>query len=140
MIKQREKVEMFLDDIPTALLAKRTAQCNCYERAIFNLEQSFENDTINKIEFFDTMRDMYVAIDDVDSLQGVLKKFSTDSLNDKLLQFKYSEDWQVTNESLNAIAQYDLPEIESEKFSKTNESVTGLLNCLENHSEYDRSS
>lgn len=134
MYEESKKVEQFLANIPPELLAKRTAQCNSYERAIFNLEQSYQMDKLSKKDFFGTIRHMYSAIDDLDALQGVLKKFSTDTLDDKLLQFQYSEDWKITHESLAAIADSDYDK------SAINHSarITSLLKALDDHCEYGK--
>ncbi|KAH3671692.1 hypothetical protein OGAPHI_000397 [Ogataea philodendri] len=133
-LEERKKVEDFLSLLPSELLAKRTAQCNSYERAIFNLEQSYAHDKMDKDEFFSTIRHMYAEINDTDALQGVLKKFSTESLHDKLLQFQYSEDWRVTQESLAALTELDYKEDNEQKLN----SVTSLLRCLDEHCEYDQ--
>lgn len=130
-IEERHRVEHFLLCLPTEMLAKRTAQCNSYERAIFNLEQSYKEDKMSKNEFFDTIRHMYAEVNDTDALEGVLKKFSTDTLNDKLLQFQYSDDWQVTHESLTAIAEDD---DETDRPAH----VASLLKSLDDHCEYDK--
>ncbi|ODV87595.1 hypothetical protein CANARDRAFT_194713 [[Candida] arabinofermentans NRRL YB-2248] len=136
-LQERKRVESFLSMLPTDLLAKRTAQCNSYERAIFNLEQSYLTDKMNKDEFFSTIRHMYAEIDDTDALQGVLKKFSTDSLNDKLLQFQYSDDWRVTHESLGALTELDYGD-DINGPTKKLDSITSLLKCLDDHCEYDQ--
>lgn len=132
--EERKRAEKFLSNIPSELLAKRTAECNFYERAIFNLEDSYQHQKIPSNEFFGTIRHMYAAIDDLDALQGVLKKFSTDTLDDKLLQFQYSEDWEITHESLAAMADTD------DTKTDTNHSVrvTSLLKSLDDHCEYDK--
>ena len=134
MYEESKRAEQFLTNIPPELLAKRTAQCNSYERAIFNLEQSYQMDKLSKKDFFGTIRHMYSAIDDLDALQGVLKKFSTDTLDDKLLQFQYSEDWKVTHESLAAIADsnYDKSDINHSA------RITSLLKALDDHCEYGK--
>ncbi|KAG7860924.1 hypothetical protein KL939_001491 [Ogataea angusta] len=133
-VEERKKIESFLSLLPSELLAKRTAQCNSYERAIFNLEQSYASNKMDKDEFFTTIRHMYAEINDTDALQGVLKKFSTESLNDKLLQFQYSEDWRVTQESLAALTEIDYGDNNDRKL----DSITSLLRCLDDHCEYDQ--
>ncbi|QPG72987.1 hypothetical protein FOA43_000291 [Brettanomyces nanus] len=146
-VKEREIVEQFLADLPTEILAKRTAQCNSYERAIFNLEQSYQTEKMSENEFFNTIRHMYAELNDMDALQGVLKKFSANSLNDKLMQFQYSEDWEVTHESLAAIAEAEYPNIGGTLVSADREAlrrqdksvrITSLLKCLDDHCQYDQ--
>ncbi|GME96250.1 unnamed protein product [Ambrosiozyma monospora] len=136
--EEHYKIEKFLKNLPTELLALRTAQCNSYERAIFNLEQSYVSGKLSQNEFSTRIRKMYSEIDDLDSLHGVLKVFSTDSLNDKLLQFRYCDDWTVTHESLAALSELDNYQNSSGGNEDKLNSVTSLLKCLDDHCEYDQ--
>lgn len=136
-----QRVEKFIESFPTYVLAKRCAECDIYEGAILFLEKSYKKETIEKEDFFSTLKDMYVELEDYDELHGVLKTFSTNSLNDKLLQFKYNEDIQVSNESLNAIAQYDFNGIidtKAEHLDNKKDAVTELFEVLSKNCEYDQ--
>lgn len=136
-----QRVEKFLNAFPTNILAKRCAECDLYEGSILHLEESFKQNVIEKDDFFSTLKDMYVQLEDYDQLHGALKTFSTNSLNDKLLQFKYNSDTQISNESLDAIAQYDFDELKEETVeNKTikKSSVTELFEVLNKNCEYDQ--
>ena len=139
------RVEKFINLFPANVLAKRCAECDMYEGSILFLEKSYNEDKMEKDVFFTSLKDMYVQLEDYDQLHGVLKTFSTNSLNDKLLEFKYNEDAQVSNESLNAIAQYDLDDIadnfnekNDERISVINHSATELFEVLNKNCEYDQ--
>ncbi|ODV95195.1 hypothetical protein PACTADRAFT_49941 [Pachysolen tannophilus NRRL Y-2460] len=125
-------VENFLNRMPQELIAKRSAECNSYERAILNLEESYRSSKIERNEFFSTIQSMYVEIDDLDALDGVLKKFSTQSLTDKLLQFQYSDNWKIAQDCFEALSESDL---NREKVKDT----TDLLKSLNDYSLYDSS-
>lgn len=135
------RVEKFLNSIPTKLLAERYIQCNMYEGSILYLEQAYKNQEIERDTFFTSLKDMYVQLEDYDQLQGALKTFSTNSLNDKLLQFKYNEDPQLSNESMNAIAQYDFDD-EYDDYSdvafNNKKSSIELFEVLNRNCEYEQ--
>lgn len=136
-----QRVTKFIDLFPTNVLAKRCAECDIYEGAILFLEKSLKQNTIAKEDFFSTLKDMYVELENYDELHGALKTFSTNSLNDKLLQFKYNEDIQVSNESLNAIAQYDFEGVINtnvEQLDSSKGAVTKLFEVLSKNCEYDQ--
>lgn len=134
-----QRVEKFLKSFPTNVLAKRCSECDMFESSILFLEQSYKEEVIEKNDFFETLKDMYVQIEDYDQLQGALKTFSTNSLNDKLLQFKYNEDTQISNESLNAIAQYSFDDNKTATNNDINNtSVTELFEVLNKNCEYEQ--
>lgn len=133
-----QRIEKFLNSFPTNILAKRCAECDMYEGSILFLEQSYNKETIAKEDFFSTLKDMYVQLEDYDQLHGALKTFSTNSLNDKLLQFKYNEDPQISNESLTAIAQYNFDEERDTVSELSQSSVTELFEVLNKNCEYDQ--
>ena len=134
------RVEKFLNSFPTTTLAQRCADCEIYEGALLFAEKSYKENTMEKVDLFSTLKDMYVELEDFDQLHGALKTFSTNSLSDKLLQFKYNEDAQVSNESLTAIAQYDLDDIQSCQNGSlfTKKSVTELFDVLNRNCEYNQ--
>ncbi|OWB56053.1 kinase activity protein [[Candida] boidinii] len=132
---EKTRVDEFLSNLAPDLLALRASQCNSYERAILYLEQSHSPKNITKDEYFSSFRQMYAELDDPDALQGVLKTFSTESLNDKLLQFQHNEDWEVTHESLSALAEYNIEDTVKNETEKL-DSTTSLLKSLVDHCEY----
>jgi cell cycle checkpoint protein MEC1 len=131
-----QRVEKFLNSFPKNILAKRYAESDMHEGSLLFLEESYKEKAIEKDYFFSTLKDIYVQLEDYDQLHGSLKTFSTNSLNDKLLQFKYNEDTQVSNESLNAIAQYDFDD--GNIIPDTNRSAIELFEVLNKNCEYDQ--
>ncbi|TID16683.1 hypothetical protein CANINC_004135 [Pichia inconspicua] len=134
------RVEKFLKSIPTKTLSERYMQCNMYEGSILYLEQAYKENYIERDVLFSGLKDMYVQLEDFDQLHGALKTFSTNSLNDKLLQFKYNEDPQISNESMNAIAQYDFDFVEDQPDVAFNDkrSSIELFEVLNRNCEYDQ--
>lgn len=124
------KIDTFLSNIPQNLIAKRSSQCKSYERAILNLEESYRANSIDKKELSTMIQSMYVEIDDLDSLDGVLKTFSTQSLNDKLLQFQYSDNWQIAQDSMEALSEFDLGD-------ESLENTTSLMKSLNKFNLYE---
>lgn len=132
------RIQRFLDTFDPLILAKRSAECGLYEGAVFFLEKGYKNDQVDESSFSNELKDMYVALEDFDQLQGVLKVFSNNNLNDMLLKFKYNEDQTLSNQSLTAIAQFDYEEnIPSDQYIH-NKSVTELLEGLDRNCEYDQ--
>jgi len=127
-------VSDLLDSIPQQLMAKRSLQSNSYERAILYMEQCYRTDSYRDSfgdGFFSTMQNMYANIQDIDALDGVLKKFSTKSLNDRITELEYSDNWKMAQDCFEALgtADGDVIELDTE---------TRLLNSLYNHNLYDR--
>lgn len=132
------RVERFLERFDSLLLAKRSAECGSFEGAVFFLEKGFKNNQITESTFSNELKDMYVGLEDFDQLQGVLKVFSNNNLNDMLLKFKYNEDQTLSNQSLTAIAQFDFDENTTSDELMKNKSVTELLDGLDRNCEYDQ--
>lgn len=126
----------FLERFDPHILAKRSADCGSYEGSVFYLESGFKSGKIPESEFSNELKDMYVELEDFDQLQGVLKLFSDNNLNDMLLKFKYNEDPSLSNQSLTAIAQFDFNDNRNQ--SRYSKSVVELLDGLERNCEYDQ--
>lgn len=133
-----QRIGKFLKYFPHDIMAKRCADCDIYEGSILFLENGYKDGIIPKDVFFSTLKDMYVKLEDYDQLHGALKLFSTNSLSDKLLQFKFNEDIQISNESLRAIAQYNFDDDPNQKGTTQNASVTELFEVLNKNCEYEQ--
>ena len=118
---------------PQDLLTTRSAECDAYERTIMYLEncyrdsQSEKSFKLSNLNGAATLQDMYAHIDDYDALNGTLKMFSTNSLNEKLTTFQYSDSWSLAHESFEALG--------STKDSVSNN--TKLLQSLNEHGLYN---
>ena len=89
-----------------------------------NQKKSFKLSNLNGAAI---LQDMYAHIDDYDALNGTLKMFSTNNLNEKLTTFQYSDSWSLAHESFEALG--------STKNSVSNN--TKLLQSLNEHGLYN---
>lgn len=127
-------VSDLLGSIPQQLMAMRSLQSNSYERAILYMEQCYRTDSYNDYfgdTFFTTMQNVYANIGDIDSLDGVLKKFSTKSLNDRITELEYSDNWKMAQDCFEALGSTGNEEVVIDANSR-------LLNSFYNHNLYDR--
>lgn len=135
--KSREHVESLLNEIPMELIALTSSECDSYERTILYLEKCSRegkvktNNRLDNLSITSTLQSVYSNIDDYDALDGVLKKFSTNNLAEKLDTFQYNENWAIAQESfevLSTIGGYD----------DRIECNTKLLKSLASHGLYDQ--
>lgn len=127
-----QSVSDLLDSIPQQLMAIRSLQSNSYERAILYMEQCYRTQSYDSFgdSFFSTMQNMYANIGDIDALDGVLKKFSTKSLNDRITELEYSDHWRMAQDCFEALGTINgVTEIDAD---------TRLLNSLYSHDLYDQ--
>lgn len=134
--KSRESVESLLNEIPMELIALTSSECDSYERTILYLEKCSRegkiknNNRLDNLSITSTLQSVYSNIDDYDALDGVLKKFSTNNLAEKLDTFQYNQNWAIAQESfevLSTIGGHD----------DRVECNTKLLKSLANHGLYD---
>ncbi|GMM28594.1 protein kinase [Martiniozyma asiatica (nom. inval.)] len=138
-LDRSNRVKKFLNNFDSNLLSKRATQCGMFTTSVFYLEKGFKDNKIKQNDFVNNLKDSYASIEDFDELQGVLKIFSTNNINDILLQFKYNDDQNLTNESLSAIAQYDFNEIKNNNELISNKkSIIQLLDGLNRNCEFDQ--
>lgn len=129
-------VGIFLESIPMDLIAIKSAECDSYERTILYLEKCYrdgrvdESYLIDDLNIVSTLQSMYSYINDYDALAGVLKKFSTNNLTEKLNTFQYNENWSFAQESFQVLSESDN---ERDKI----ENNTKLLKSLSDHALYD---
>jgi cell cycle checkpoint protein MEC1 len=126
-------VAELLESIPQQLMAKISVQASSYERAVFYLEQCHRSENLNSFgdSFFGSLQSMYANIGDYDALDGVLKQFSTKSLEDRITELEYSDNWRMAQDCFKALG-----EINSE--NTTIDPDTRLLKSLFEHSLYDQ--
>ncbi|KAK6197375.1 cell cycle checkpoint protein [Scheffersomyces amazonensis] len=92
-------IREFLSVIPMDLIAIKSAECDSYERTILYLEKCYREGKVDNLNLVTTLQSMYSNLNDYDSLNGVLKKFSTNNLGEKLKTFQYNENWNLAQES-----------------------------------------
>jgi cell cycle checkpoint protein MEC1 len=126
----------FLSYIPMDLIAVKSAECDSYERTILYLEKCYregkvdENFKIDELNFVHTLQSMYSNLNDFDALSGVLQKFSTNNLSEKLSTFQYDENWSLAQQSFQVLSNSKDAETEVENTTK-------LLKSLSEHGLYD---
>ncbi|CEP23236.1 hypothetical protein BN1211_3769 [Cyberlindnera jadinii] len=125
-------VAKLLESIPQQLMAKRSYQANSYERAVLYLEQCYRSDTINEFgsSFFGQLQNMYASIGDYDALDGVLKTFSNKTLEDRITELEYSDNWKMAQDCLNTLGKVDLQPLVLDP-------DTRLLKSLFDHNLYE---
>lgn len=129
-------VGIFLESIPMDLIAIKSAECDSYERTILYLEKCYrdgrvdESYLIDNLNIVSTLQSMYSNINDFDALAGILKKFSTNNLTEKLTTFQYNENWALAQESFQVLSETG----NEENKIKNN---TKLLKSLSDHALYD---
>lgn len=136
LTKSKSYVVSFLKEIPMELIALASSESDSYERTILYLEECFRDDKVqddnrlDKLSIAATLQSVYSNIDDYDALDGVLKKFSTSNLSEKLSTFQYNENWAIAQESFQVLSNLGTEE-------KRVEYNTKLLKSFENHALYD---
>lgn len=134
--KNRGFVVSFLESIPMELIAIKSAECDSYERTILYLEKCFrdgrvdESYKIDNLSVVTTLQSMYSNINDFDALDGILQKFSTNNLADKLVTFQYNENWSIAQESFQVLS-------ETGNDTDKVQNHTKLLKSLGDHALYD---
>lgn len=135
--KSRGFVVSFLEQIPMELIAITSSECDSYERTILYLEKCYRdgkvqnNNKLDNLSITRTLQSVYSNIDDFDALDGILKKFSTNNLAEKLDTFQYNENWSIAQELFQVLSGVgsDTERIECN---------TKLLKSLANHALYDK--
>lgn len=133
----RGLVLSFLEEIPMELIAVASSKCDSYERTILYLEKCYRNgkvqsgDKLDDLNIATTLQTVYSSIDDFDALDGVLKKFSTSNLAEKLDTFQYNENWFIAQESFQALRETGNEE-ERVQYN------TKLLKSYADHALYDK--
>lgn len=135
--KCRLLVVSFLLKIPTELIALTSSVCDSYERTILYLEKCYrENETakakeMDQLDIAGTLQSVYSNIDDYDSLDGVLKKFTSANLAEKLSTFQYNKNWSIAQESFQVLSTNGDRAIQ-------NDFLTKLLKSYSDHALYDK--
>lgn len=136
LTKSKTFVISFLEQIPMELIALASSECDSYERTILYLEKCYrdgkvQNDNkLDNLSIATTLQSVYSNIDDYDALDGVLKKFSTSNLSEKLTTFQYNENWSIAQESFHVLSTIGNEDNRVECNTK-------LLKSLADHALYD---
>lgn len=136
-IKKHIKLSnLFLGYIPMDSIAVKSAECDSYERTILYLEKCYRdgkvdtNFKLDNLNFVTTLQSMYANLNDFDALSGVLQKFSTNNLSEKLSTFQYNENWSIAQQSFQVLSN-------AGSSAAKVENTTKLLESLSEHGLYD---
>ncbi|CCH61863.1 hypothetical protein TBLA_0F03250 [Henningerozyma blattae CBS 6284] len=124
-----QRIETFIDSIPAEVLATKSLATNAFERSALYLEQSFRQksasnvDTSQELAF---LQKTYAEIGDLDSVDGMLKVFSTNSLSSKIEELQYSDSWEIAQDCYKILGEfsYDAP------------TTTKMLKIMYDHQNY----
>lgn len=103
-----EKVGNFLNAISPDLMARKSYECKSYPRAIMYWEREMdsisETDTEKREDIYSKFMEIYVNIDDPDSLDGVARSFKTLSIPHKILTLETAGRWDNALECYESMA------------------------------------
>lgn len=88
---QLKRVSRFTAQFHPPVLARKAAACQLEERTILIVEQGFHTDRKDMDEFVPVLQQMYAAVGDYESLNGVLQVFSLANLKGRLKLFQYNQ-------------------------------------------------
>ncbi|CCD22813.1 protein kinase MEC1 NDAI_0A06590 [Naumovozyma dairenensis CBS 421] len=105
-LKMLKKVEEFLHSIEPELLARRSLETNSFERSALFLEQCYRENgkNLGNTELLCNLQKTYEEIGDVDSIDGILKSFSTGNLISKIEELQYSKSWSMAQDCFSALS------------------------------------
>ncbi|KAI3403258.2 MEC1 [Candida oxycetoniae] len=130
-------VERFINSFNKGHIAVNSVACDSYERTIMYIEKCYRDNEISSSTSFKlgdldaarTLQNMYANLNDYDTLNGVLKIFSSNNLRDKLASFEYSDNSSLAYESFKALG------FDDEKFGV--DYNTKFLRALSGRGVYD---
>lgn len=125
-------IESVIKRIPSALLAKRSFECKSYSRSLMYWEEYLrENKNLASEEqeqIYSNFMEIYASIDDPDSLDGIVTKFSFLPVSGKILQYEKS------GKSEYALDCYKMLSTTSEWNIDMN---YNMMKCIKNSGRYD---
>ncbi|SCU88316.1 LAMI_0D09626g1_1 [Lachancea mirantina] len=138
-LKILARIDDFLSIIPYGRLAQRSLQTDSFERSALYMELSYRSKDEG---FFDSdelllnLKTCYAEIGDIDAVEGVLTTFSSGSIEAKIEELQYSNNWKMAQECYEALGQYSQVLLQPEE--KTLTANTKLLKSMFRHQQYDQ--
>ncbi|CAR24248.1 protein kinase MEC1 [Lachancea thermotolerans CBS 6340] len=134
-----ERINNFLVIIPYGLLAQRSLETDSFERSALYLEQSYrikDGSYFGNDKLLPYLQRTYAEIGDIDSVDGVLKVFSTGSVTSKIEELQYTPNWGMAQQCFEALGNIPEP---SEKYKELCFSGnTKMLKSMYDHQQYDQ--
>lgn len=129
-----KKVDSLLLVIPAGLIGRASYNCGSYARAVFYWEQHIRQERNNGLDnkslrpLYKQLQQMYMNLDDPDTIEGISSKFYTFDLDQQILAHESAGCWAAAQTC------YELSiDEKNPKFGLLN----GLLNCLKRQGHYE---
>lgn len=126
---QTEKIKAMLARFPKHIMAKRSLQADSYERALYYMEQCVKEGDWS-FGSLESLRQAYANIGDFDALNGILKKHPAKTLDGRITQMDYNENWKMAQNCFEALSEFDVSDVK--------EPETRLLKSLADRNLYDQ--
>lgn len=126
-----KRVDQFLAEFPSDLLAQRSLETNSFERSALYLEQCCRQKNNGHLEDLNILKSLhrtYEEIGDIDSIDGLLKTFSTGNLMSKIEELQYSDNWKMAQTCFTALG----------SFSVESPCTTKMLKSMYDHQLYSK--
>lgn len=117
------KIDEFLNSIPSYVLAKRSLETNSFERSALYLEDCYRQQSNDKKQHKDILKDLqstYEQIGDIDSIDGMLKSFAFGNLESKITELQYSDNWKMAEDCFGALGNFYIESPSTIKMLKSN--------------------
>ncbi|QSL66355.1 hypothetical protein MERGE_000733 [Pneumocystis wakefieldiae] len=129
-----KKVESLLLVIPSDLIGRASYNCGSYARAVFHWEQYIRQERNNGLDnkglrpLYKKLQQMYINLDDPDTIEGISSKFHTFDLDQQILIHESAGRWAAAQTCY---------ELSLDRKNPKFELLNGLLNCLKRQCHYD---
>lgn len=131
LIGMLRRIEDFLDSFPPVLLAQRSLQTNSFERSALYLEKCYRQKLDQSLQDEPLLRSLqktYEEIGDIDSIDGLLKTFSSGRLASKIEELQYSENWKMAQDCYDTLG----------SFADESVAQTKMLTSMYDHQLYSK--
>lgn len=130
-LKMLARTDIFLQCIPSYLLAQRSLEINSFERSALYLEDCYrqeQKENNKNIDILKNLQRTYEEIGDIDSIDGMLKTFSSGNLMSKIEELQYSNSWKVAQDCFSVLG----------TFSHQSTATTKMLKSMYDHDLYSQ--
>lgn len=126
-----QRIDRFLQEFPSALLAQRSLETSSFERSALYLEQCYREGCATsevRSNILKSLQNTYEEIGDVDSIDGMLKSFTSGNLVSKIEELKYSDNWRMAQDCFGVLGQ----------FSHAPQTTTKMIRSMYDHQLYSQ--
>lgn len=126
-----KRVDQFVAKFASDLLAQRSLETHSFERSALYLEQccrQTKGDNSQDLSILKSLHRTYEEIGDIDSIDGLLKTFSTGNLMSKIEELQYSDNWKLAQNCFTTLG----------TFSFESPCTTKMLKSMSDHQLYSQ--